>query len=136
MKRIIMLLSVFLIMLNVNAMAEREIQVKEPTMPVRDEQTEARPNFHMSSMMIPKSIAATSDGGVVVLAGSELIKYDQELNEIKHVKVELSTDMEDSFRQMMEEMSKRRKMRYKQGEPTQGRPSEPIFPPKTNDAAS
>ncbi len=38
---------------------------------------------YMGSMMNSSSLVATSDGGVVVLMGNELSKYDSELNLVK-----------------------------------------------------
>ncbi len=43
---------------------------------------------HMMGMMGGKeSLVATSDGGVVVLAGPKLIKYDKDLNLVKEVEM-------------------------------------------------
>lgn len=41
----------------------------------------------MMGMMHKDSVVATSDGGVVVMAGPRLIKYDKDLNLIKEVEL-------------------------------------------------
>ncbi len=46
----------------------------------------------MMSAMMPKSMVTTSDGGIVVLAGNKLTKYDKDLNVIKEVEIKM--DME------------------------------------------
>lgn len=56
----------------------------------------------MPSMM-EKSVTATSDGGVVVLAGSKLSKYDKNLKLVKEVDFE--TDMAAMHKNMGDRMS-------------------------------
>ena len=46
----------------------------------------------MMKMMMDKSVVATSDGGVVVLAGNKITKYDKDLNIVKEA--EIKVDME------------------------------------------
>ena len=41
----------------------------------------------MKSMMMKKSMVATEDGGVIILSGNKLIKYDGDLNLVKEVTV-------------------------------------------------
>ena len=55
----------------------------------------------MKSMM-EKTMVATSDGGVIVLAGNKLTKYDKDLNVVKEVEIKM--DMEGMHKQMMEMM--------------------------------
>ena len=57
----------------------------------------------MMKGMMEKSIIATADGGVIVLAGNKLIKYDQDLNIVKEV--EIKVDM-DAMQKHMTEMMK------------------------------
>ncbi|MCF7908080.1 MAG: hypothetical protein K9L86_04330 [Candidatus Omnitrophica bacterium] len=57
----------------------------------------------MMQMMVKKQLVATEDGGVVLLLGNKLVKYDKKLNLVKEV--ELSIDSE-GMRQMMKEMMK------------------------------
>ena len=52
----------------------------------------------MMKSMMERSVVATSDGGVVVVTGNKLIKYDKDLNVIKEV--ELKMDMEDMHKMM------------------------------------
>lgn len=43
----------------------------------------------MASMMYSTSLAATNDGGVVVLMGNKLTRYDNDLNAVKEVEVKI-----------------------------------------------
>lgn len=43
--------------------------------------------MQMMAMMNKPSVTATSDGGVVVLAGPKLVKYDKDLNWVKEVEI-------------------------------------------------
>jgi hypothetical protein len=55
----------------------------------------------MAEMMMGRSMIATQDGGVALLMGNKLIKYDKDLNLQKEV--EVKPDME-CMRKMMTEM--------------------------------
>jgi len=57
--------------------------------------------MEMGKMMMGKSVVATTDGGVVVLIGNKLQKYDKNL-ELKK-EVEIKVDME-SMRKMKKQM--------------------------------
>ncbi len=61
----------------------------------------------MGGMMMPammqKSIVATEDGGVIVLVGNKLIKYDKDLNFVKEVEIKIDTE---AMKKFMEEMMK------------------------------
>lgn len=57
----------------------------------------------MMMKMMERSVVATSDGGVVVLMGNTLTKYDKDLNVVKEV--ELKMDMK-AMHEKMEEMMK------------------------------
>lgn len=54
----------------------------------------------MMKGMMQKSMVATSDGGVVVLSGNTLTKYDKNLNVVKEI--ELKCPMEKMHKKMME----------------------------------
>jgi hypothetical protein len=45
--------------------------------------------YPMGGMMGGSSLIATSDGGVVVLMGNKLIKYDKDLNLVKEVEIKI-----------------------------------------------
>ena len=47
----------------------------------------------MMQKMMPKSMVSTGDGGIVVMSGNSLLKYDQDLNLVKEVKIKM--DMPD-----------------------------------------
>ena len=55
----------------------------------------------MMKSMMDKNVVATSDGGIVVVAGNKLTKYDKDLNVVKEV--ELKMDME-GMQKMMDNM--------------------------------
>ncbi|MFH1283334.1 MAG: hypothetical protein ABII27_06695 [bacterium] len=55
----------------------------------------------MMKMMMERELIATSDGGVVLMMGNKLLKYDKNLNLKKEI--ELKMDME-SMREMKEQM--------------------------------
>jgi len=58
----------------------------------------------MNSMMTGKSLVATSDGGVIVLIGNKLQKYDKDL--VLQKEVEIKIDMEGMKKTMMQMMEK------------------------------
>ena len=55
----------------------------------------------MMNSMMGRSVVATNDGGVVVVTGNKLTKYDKDLNVAKEV--ELKMDME-GMQKMMDNM--------------------------------
>ena len=55
----------------------------------------------MMMKMMEKSVVATSDGGVVIVVGNKVSKFDKDLNLVKEV--DLKTDM-DGMKKMMGEM--------------------------------
>ena len=55
----------------------------------------------MMKSMMERSVVATSDGGVIVVMGNKLTKYDKNLNVTKEVELEM--DMGD-MQKMMENM--------------------------------
>jgi hypothetical protein len=48
---------------------------------------------HMMGGMMNKSMVATSDGGVVVLAGQTITKYDKNLNVVKEAQIKMDKSM-------------------------------------------
>lgn len=58
-------------------------------------------NHMMMQSMMQKQVVATEDGGIIVVAGNKLTKYDKDLNVVKEV--ELKMDME-GMQKMMEHM--------------------------------
>jgi hypothetical protein len=66
---------------------------------------------HMNKMMMGcKELIATQDGGVVLMMGHKLIKYDAQLNVVKEVEIKM--DME-AMHKSMEEMKKSCPMYHK-----------------------
>lgn len=58
----------------------------------------------MMKKMMQREIIATEDGGVAVLAGNKLIKYDKKLNLVNEVKID--TGMKEMCRKMMQKKGK------------------------------
>lgn len=50
-------------------------------------------DFPAMSRAVASSIVATSDGGVVVLVGNKIVKYDKNLNLVKEVTVEAAVQL-------------------------------------------
>ena len=55
----------------------------------------------MMKAMMEKTMVATPDGGVIVMAGNKLLKYDQDLNLVKEVEIKI--DMESMRKSMMKD---------------------------------
>jgi hypothetical protein len=100
MKTKIFSLSIALLMFfPVMTFAESSAEKKEPAVEEakKDKQKEREQMMSMVMSMlgnIQKQMVATGDGGIVVLKGNKLLKYDKDLNLIKVV--ELKTDLEPS----------------------------------------
>lgn len=86
----------------------------------------------MMKSMMGTSIVATSDGGVVVLDGNKLTKYDKDLNVVKEIEVKKDTEgMQKMMMDMKDKCPMCQKMMGKMGEmkdnASQGStPNEPI----------
>jgi len=52
--------------------------------------------------MMGRQMVATSDGGVIVMAGDKLFKYDKNLNLVKETEINIEPD-EDEMNESMEE---------------------------------
>lgn len=65
----------------------------------------------MSSMM--EGIVATNDGGVVVISGNRLLKYDKDLNLQKEVELRMDTETMEMRGQMKAKYPMRHKMMKK-----------------------
>ncbi len=59
--------------------------------------------MHMMKMMMEKSVTPTSDGGVVVVAGNKITKYDKDLNLVNEAEIKM--DMEAMGKNMKEMMA-------------------------------
>jgi len=56
----------------------------------------------MCKSMMSKSLVATDDGGVILMTGCQLVKYDKDLNKVKEVQIEVDMDkMKDKMQSMM-----------------------------------
>jgi len=97
------------------AFAQDSGEKKEPTpeekMQQKQIEKEQMGGMVMQMMgVMQKQMVATNDGGVIVLAGNKLLKYDKDLNLVKEV--ELKTDVElkmdvGSMQEMMKTMKEK-----------------------------
>lgn len=56
----------------------------------------------MCKAMMEKSLIATSDGGVILMAGGKLTKFDKDLNKVKEVEVQMEIEaMQNKMKSMM-----------------------------------
>jgi hypothetical protein len=55
----------------------------------------------MMGAFMDRTVVATSDGGVVVLAGEKLMKFDKNLNLVKEIEVKFDTAAMDAWMQQM-----------------------------------
>jgi len=62
-------------------------------------------------MMMQKQMVVTSDGGVIVLAGNKLYKYDKNLNLVKEVEIKIDVEgMKKMMGQMKEKCANKMQM--------------------------
>lgn len=70
----------------------------------------------MMKHMMDKSMIATTDGGVIILIGKKLMKFDKDLNLIKEVEIKVDTkSMPMNMMEMMKDcpMMQGKMMEYK-----------------------
>jgi len=60
-------------------------------------------NCGKMGMMMPKQMIATSDGGVIVLSGNKLYKYDRNLNLVKEAEIKMDVEGMKKMRDKMKE---------------------------------
>ena len=58
----------------------------------------------MMKSMMDKSVVPTEDGGIVIVAGNKIMKYDKDLNLVKEAEIKM--DMDAMQKNMMEMMRK------------------------------
>jgi len=74
----------------------------------------------MMDMMMKKQVVATSDGGVVVLVGNKLYKYDKNLNLVKEAEIKMDFEaMKKKMQEMKEKCSMHEKMMQEKEEATE-----------------
>ena len=89
MKRIIFLTAMILALT-----AGRALWAEEMNGPMMEGKMKMMGGMHGGMMMHGASMVASNDGGVIVMAGNKLYKYDKDLNLVKEV--ELKMDMSDT----------------------------------------
>jgi len=71
-------------------------------------------------MMMKKEMVATPDGGVIVMAGNKLLKYDKNLDLVKEVEIKMDFEgMKKTMEKMKEECPMHKEMMEKKEEATE-----------------
>jgi YHS domain-containing protein len=81
-------------------------QMGEGMMMPKDEKICPMPNCPMCTTMcksmMEKKLVATEDGGIILMAGCKLIKFDKDLNKVKEVSIEIDPEeMKAKMQKMM-----------------------------------
>ena len=76
-------------------------------------------------MMMQKQMIATSDGGVIVLAGNKLYKYDKNLNLVKETEIKKDFEHMKKMGEMKEKCDKDKMMQEKNEKEEAGEKVEP-----------
>ena len=70
----------------------------------------------MCKSMMEKTLVATDDGGVILMAGCKLIKFDKDLNKVKEVPIEIDMKaMQDKMQEIMKNCPMCPMMQKKEG---------------------
>ena len=98
------------------AFAQDSSEKKEPMMEEKtnEKQMEKERMAGMIMQMMgamQKQMVATNDGGVIVLVGNKLLKYDKDLNLVKEVEVKTEVELKIDVGSM-QEMIKNMKEKY------------------------
>ncbi|OGX10736.1 MAG: hypothetical protein A2351_07020 [Omnitrophica bacterium RIFOXYB12_FULL_50_7] len=83
MKKIILAVMALLLLISVPVFAEEAKKEEMPGMSMHGMEKKC------ASMMGKAQMVATDEGGVIVLAGNKLLKYDADLNLVKEVEISL-----------------------------------------------
>jgi len=67
-----------------------------------------------------KQMVATNDGGVIVMIGNKLLKYDKDLNLVKGVELKTGVELKIDVGSMQEMMKSMKEKYGKHGQMTQG----------------
>jgi len=87
MKKLVLRVGVLSLLIMAPAFAK---EMKKEEMPVMSmEKSAAMPMPGMGAMMAKTQMVATDEGGVIVLAGNKLMKYDADLNLVKEAEVKM-----------------------------------------------
>ena len=78
----------------------------------------------MMKTMMDKSIVATQDGGVVVLVGNKLMKYDKNLKLVKEAEIKIDMEaMQKNMAEMMKNCPRRQYQMMMEPNQSQGQPA-------------
>lgn len=84
---------------------EEQVQIQKKQMPMQ----------MMMRGMHSKSMVASSDGGIIVMSGNKLLKYDKDLNLVKEVEIKVDMEGMQKMMQSMQEKCPMMKDASKQG---------------------
>ncbi len=90
---------------------------------MQEKQMDQKPMAGMIMQMMgamQKQMAATNDGGVIVLTGNKLLKYDKDLNLVKEVELKTGVELKIDAGSMQEMMKSMKEKYGKHGKMTQG----------------
>ncbi|MGD9015021.1 MAG: hypothetical protein PVI33_03250 [Candidatus Omnitrophota bacterium] len=83
----------------------------------KDEVQKHHKGSMIKEMLMKKHMVALEDGGIVVMVGNKLIKYDKDLNLMKEVELEMDFEaMHKMMEKMKEKCSKYRQVKEEEGE--------------------
>lgn len=109
MKRLVLLVTVGIIvgLGGYAVFAEQQKEQMGEGMMLKDEKMCPMPNCPMCTTMcksmMEKKLVATEDGGIILMAGCKLIKFDKDLNKVKEVPIEINIE---EIKAKMQEMIK------------------------------
>ena len=76
--------------------------------------------------MMQKTMVATEDGGVVVMMGDKLVKYDKDLNKVKEVAIPMDVEqMQGGMQKMQQGCPRHQEMMKESSMPQKGSTPEP-----------
>jgi len=107
------------------AFAQDSSEKKEPTTEEKtnEKQMEKERMGGMVMQMMgamQKQMVATNDGGVIVLVGNKLLKYDKDLNLVKEVELKTGVELKMDVGSMQEMMKNMKEKYGKHSKMTQG----------------
>ena len=123
--KVLGLVIVAIMFCSVIAFAQDSSEKKEPAMEEKMQEKQMnkeRMGGMIMQMMgtIQKQMVATNDGGVIVMTGNKLLKYDKDLNLVKEVELKTGFEVKMDVGSMQEMMKNMKEKYGKHGKITQG----------------
>ena len=95
---------IFMVTLITLFMTASVISFAEESEEMKGSMMDKCPMHGMMKMMMSKEMVATGDGGVIVMTGTKLMKFDKDLNLVKEAEVKMDTE---GMHKMMKEMKEK-----------------------------